>query len=115
MGIGILSWIVLSIVIGIVGSKRKIGFAGAFFLSLLLSPLIGLIFTLTSKDIEDEKYKEELLRSFKRQQNELNGNIHSDYNFKMRDNELKELKQLRNSASITEDDYQYRKNELMNH
>jgi len=49
----ILLWIVFSIVIGIIGSNRKIGFAGAFFLSLLLSPVIGLIIALTSKDKND--------------------------------------------------------------
>jgi hypothetical protein len=43
-------WIILSIIIGFVGSGRKIGFWGTFFLSLVLSPLIGLIFALISKE-----------------------------------------------------------------
>jgi len=46
-------WIVFSIVIGLVGSNRKIGFAGGFFLSLLLSPVIGLIVVLMSKSKDD--------------------------------------------------------------
>ena len=41
-------WIILCIVIGFLGKDKKIGFAGAFFLSLLLSPLIGLIIVLAS-------------------------------------------------------------------
>lgn len=41
-------WIVLCIVAGTVGNKRKIGFAGAFFLSLFLSPLVGLIISFNS-------------------------------------------------------------------
>lgn len=109
----VFGWVVFSIVIGIVGSYRKIGFFGAFFTSLLLSPLIGLIFTLTSKNIEDEKYKEELLRSLKRQQ--YGSNRNSDNEFLIKENELKELKRLRDYASITENEYQYRKNELMRH
>jgi hypothetical protein len=111
-GMLIFSWIVLSIVIGIVGSNRKIGFGGAFFISLILSPLIGLIFTLTSKNLEEEKYKEELLRALKRNHNGLNGI--SDNEYIIRDNELKELNRLRESASITEYEYQYRKSELDN-
>lgn len=88
----IIGWIVFSFVIGIVGSNRKIGFLGVFFISLLLSPLIGLIFALTSKNKEDEQYKEELLKTVKRQQNDLNRflgnkNINSEYNFIDKDKE----------------------------
>lgn len=41
--------IVVSLLIGKLGEKRKIGFGWSFALSLLLSPLIGLIITLASK------------------------------------------------------------------
>lgn len=41
-------WIVFSILVGAIGSGRKIGFAGAFFCALLLSPLIGIIIALVS-------------------------------------------------------------------
>lgn len=39
----------LSILIGQLGKKRKIGFGWSFALSLFLSPIIGLIITLFSK------------------------------------------------------------------
>lgn len=42
-------WILFSFVAGAVGSDRKIGFAGAFFLSLFLSPLVGLIIAFSSQ------------------------------------------------------------------
>lgn len=42
-------WIIFCLIIGAVGENRAIGFWGAFFCSLLLSPLIGLIITLCSK------------------------------------------------------------------
>lgn len=41
--------IILSLLVGRLGEKRKIGFGWSFALSLLLSPLIGLVITLTSK------------------------------------------------------------------
>ena len=48
-------WIILSFIIGFVGSGRKIGYWSTFFISLLLSPLIGLIFALTSKELDENK------------------------------------------------------------
>ena len=38
----IISWVIFSILVGVIGLNRKIGFWGAFFISLLLSPFIGL-------------------------------------------------------------------------
>jgi len=36
-------WVSLSIIIGIIGYKREIGALGAYFVSLLFSPLVGAI------------------------------------------------------------------------
>ena len=41
-------WFLLSLLVGSIGNNRNIGFWGAFILSLILSPIIGLIFTLIS-------------------------------------------------------------------
>lgn len=41
-------WIVFSLLAGIAGKDKKIGFAGAFLLALFLSPLIGFIVALAS-------------------------------------------------------------------
>lgn len=46
-------WIVFSLIIGSAGKSRKIGSATAFFCSLLLSPLIGLIAVLASDKLSD--------------------------------------------------------------
>lgn len=48
MGIFIV-WVILSAIVGLAGSSKKIGFGGAFALSLLLSPVIGLIIALLDK------------------------------------------------------------------
>lgn len=47
----ILLYVALAALVGAIGSSKKLGFGSAFFLSLLLSPVIGLIITLlyTSK------------------------------------------------------------------
>lgn len=60
MGI-LFGWIVFSFVVALVGTDRKIGFWGSFLVSIFLSPLIGLIVTLVSKNKEDEAYKKKIL------------------------------------------------------
>lgn len=50
-------WITLSILIGYLGRKKNIGFAGGLILSLLLSPLIGLIIVLVSGEPTDKQSK----------------------------------------------------------
>jgi tetrahydromethanopterin S-methyltransferase subunit C len=42
-------WIVLALVVGFLGKERTTGFWGAFILSLILSPLIGVIIVALSK------------------------------------------------------------------
>ena len=45
---GVLSGCFLSVLVGLLGSKRNIGFGWSFLLSLLFSPLVGLICALIS-------------------------------------------------------------------
>ncbi|MFI3285231.1 MAG: hypothetical protein R3Y08_01125 [Rikenellaceae bacterium] len=45
---GLASGCLLSVLVGFIGSGRNIGFGWAFFLSLVFTPLIGLIVTLLS-------------------------------------------------------------------
>ena len=45
---GVAGGCLLSVLIGILGSKRNIGFGWAFLLSLVFTPLVGLICTLIS-------------------------------------------------------------------
>lgn len=45
---GLLSGCLLSVLVGINGSSRRIGFGWAFLISLIFTPLIGLIFVLLS-------------------------------------------------------------------
>lgn len=45
---GILSGCFLSVLVGIIGSRRRIGFGWTFLISLLFTPLVGLIVALVS-------------------------------------------------------------------
>ena len=56
----VISILLLSIVVGVLGRNRKFGFWGYFFASLLLTPILGLILVLASdkknpKPLETEK------------------------------------------------------------
>ncbi len=48
---GALSGCFLSILVGMIGSNRRIGFGWAFILSLLFTPLVGLLITLLSQTL----------------------------------------------------------------
>jgi tetrahydromethanopterin S-methyltransferase subunit C len=48
-----LTWIVLAIVIATLGGNKKIGFWPALAISLVLSPIIGLIITVLSPTVEE--------------------------------------------------------------
>ncbi|WP_295939172.1 hypothetical protein [uncultured Alistipes sp.] len=43
---GLMSGCLLSVLVGIIGSRRRIGFGWAFLLSLIFTPLVGLIIAL---------------------------------------------------------------------
>ena len=43
---GLLSGCLLAVLVGIIGSRRRIGFGLAFLLSLIFTPLVGLIVAL---------------------------------------------------------------------
>ena len=107
-------WIIFSFVVGFVGSGRKIGFLGAFFLSLLLSPLIGLIVALVSKNEADEAYKEKVLTVQQKQQETLM-KLSSTEKPKIVSiaDELEKLKRLREENLITEDEFQNLKNKVI--
>lgn len=106
-------WLIFSIVVGVIGSSRKIGFAGAFILSLLLSPLIGFIITIFSKNIKEEKYKKELLKTQKQQQEKLS-NLNDTVQKNNLSDELWKLREMLKDETLTEDEFQVAKGKLLN-
>jgi hypothetical protein len=109
---GIISWIIFSILIGIIGSNRKIGFGGAFFLSLLLSPLIGLIFTLVSKSLAAEKFEQELLQTQKMQQKTMEKITNQNLNTITED--LRKIKDLLDNGILNSEEYEKMKKTIIN-
>ncbi len=108
------AWIILSFVVGFVGNDRKIGFGGAFFISLILSPLIGLIFALMSKTEEDEKYKQKILDTQKSQEESLKMLSKSKTIQKISiADEIEKLQNLKNNNSITEEEFVRLKNKII--
>jgi hypothetical protein len=105
MGI-VFGWIILSFIIGIVGSNRKIGFLSALFISLIFSPLIGLIFTLISKTDVEEKYIKSVLETQRSQQESLKELVSSkpNKNISLAD-EIEKLERLKNKNLITEEEF----------
>lgn len=51
--LGILTGSLLSVLVGIVGSRRRIGFGWPFLISLIFTPLVGLIVALISDPLPD--------------------------------------------------------------
>lgn len=54
MGI-VIAALIISFIVGLIGKGRNVGFWGAFFLSIILSPIVGLIITLLSKKCDEIK------------------------------------------------------------
>lgn len=55
MIIVVLGWIILSFVVANMGSSKNIGGTGAFFISIIFSPLIGLLFVIASSPKKNVK------------------------------------------------------------
>jgi hypothetical protein len=64
-------WIILSFAVGFVGKGRKVGYGGAFLFSLILSPVIGLIIALISKEEGGEEYRQQVLETQRQQAESL--------------------------------------------
>ncbi|MBO6024874.1 MAG: hypothetical protein J6P83_08485 [Bacteroidales bacterium] len=54
---GLLTDSLLAAIVGLVGSRRRIGFGWAFLLSVVFTPLIGLIVTLCTPKLPNKERK----------------------------------------------------------
>ena len=108
VGVIILASVILSILVGLLGSSRKIGFGMAFLWSILLSPLIGVIITMASKPLEDAEMEKQHLELQKEQMKELK-NIASKNSVQ----QIKEAKELLDSGAITEDEFSILKKQII--
>jgi hypothetical protein len=108
-------WLVFSVVVGAVGTTRKIGGIAAFLVSIFLSPLIGFIVVALS---EPEKPREVVaidkkgqpidLQEIKKEAVEIATKKHHDIV-----EQLDKLAQLKNSGALTEEEFQELKAQLI--
>jgi hypothetical protein len=109
------SWIVLSYFIGLAGSDRKIGFWEALLVSLFFSPVIGAIFTFSSKPLADLKREKEILISTKNQEKalkEISEQKTQESNLLISE-ELVKLKSLLDSGVLTSEEFEAQKKKLL--
>ncbi len=102
-----IGWIILSFVAGAIGNERRIGFASAFFLSLFLSPLVGLICALASKSKSQIQFENAIINETKRSALELSKVAKSSFT-----DELFKLKTLLDSGLITIEEFENEKEKI---
>lgn len=110
----IFPWILFSVIVGLFGQNRIIGFWGAFLLSLLFSPLIGIIICLFSSTKASAHPANNVLIV---QPNEApsSGKKATNHNsYSTITEELEKLKSLRDQAVITQSEFESLKNRLIN-
>jgi phosphate/sulfate permease len=109
----LIAWIIGSVIVGFIGSDRSIGFWGAFILSLLLSPLIGLLITLFSETNSSKVYKK---KQMKIQQDILKvskGKSIDDKLKKTKEERLIELVDLKSKDLITDQEYKESRKKIL--
>ncbi|MES2701867.1 MAG: SHOCT domain-containing protein [Bacteroidota bacterium] len=93
---------ILSLIAGYAGEQRKIGFATAFFVSLFLSPLIGLILIAISPRIQDEEYKQKMMEIA---ENNIRTSSVAD--------ELQKLSELRKEGILSDEEFAAQKERIL--
>lgn len=106
-----LPWLGLSFLVGLIGSARQIKFWGAFFLSLFLSPLVGLIVTLLSRTDADIQRQQELF-DLQHQQMQTLLTIQNSLSSFIAD-ELVKLKKLADDGAISASEFEIQRRRLL--
>lgn len=102
-----IGWIVGCFIAGSIGSGKTIGFWGAFFLSLFLSPLIGIIAALVSKDETEVEIQKSILAN---QQSILNEKPVSTLSVA---DEIEKFKKLLDQGTISQNEFDKFKSQLL--
>lgn len=99
-------WIFLALICGAIGSSRKMGFWGVFFVSLLLSPVVGILVAIFAKSKKDHLRELEMLEAVKRQANNTTPNVSIA-------DELEKIQRLRDAGTISEEEYNKMRSNLL--
>jgi hypothetical protein len=107
-------WVVFCFVVASIGSGRKIGYGAAFFISLLLSPVVGLVLVLVSERKADEAYRAEVLDTQKKQREALEKLSGAEVApVASVAGELEKLQHLRDRGVINQEEFQALKQKLI--
>lgn len=110
-------WLFVSFFIAIVGSDRKIGYWNTFFISLILSPLLGLIVALCSKKEKDVN-KNDNITNDKSLQSDFSKPTPKSNNQSISlssiTDGLEKLKKLKDENVITDEEFFMLKNKAIN-
>ncbi len=98
-------WFIFSIIVGLLGSSKSIGGIASFFISIFLSPLIGLIVVIVSKNKDTIKFEKQTLLNQQKQLNAVKKVSIPD--------ELLKLSKLKEDGSITEEEYNQLKGNIL--
>jgi hypothetical protein len=102
---GILFFYVLfALLVGAFGSDKTVGFWGAFFWSLLLSPLIGIIIVIASKTKAQEALERGMINKLT-QPNQIPQKSLTE--------QLTQLEDLKSKNLITDEEYQKMRQKIM--
>ena len=97
------SWIILSFLVAMAGSGRKIGFFGALILSLIFSPVVGIIGVALSAREEEKK------STFNEAEYHRKRAMHNDAE---EQRQYERLKWMKDKGILTEDEFIKKRNEL---
>lgn len=104
-------WLFFAFTVAFVfGVARTIGFWGSLLVSLVFSPLIGLIVTLLFKTKEEDERQKKMLQA---QQDTARAAIQKKPDISLAD-ELTKLIDLKNKGAINETEYQNLKDKILN-
>ncbi len=97
----IAGWVLPSALLGLLGDNRVIGFWKSILISILLSPIIGLIIILASKSRQTDALEKAQLKQIKEEQGERLSE------------ELGRLHALHSNGAISDDEYQHAKDKIL--
>ena len=103
-------WFGLSLLVGKMGEPKTIGFAGAFLISFLTSPFIGLIVVLVAA----EKPKMEIRNPIQFYPSGIDQDVVNSIKATEMAKKIQQLNELREKGALTESHYQLEKFKILN-
>jgi hypothetical protein len=98
-------WIIFCLIVGAIGDSRTVGFWGAFLWSFLLSPLIGLIITLSSKSKTQAAIEVGLLNQLSAPKKQ---SLEDELTIR-----LQKIQDMKDKKLITEEEYKSLRNQIL--